>query len=137
MVIVWTDLSKGNLALGVSFVAWNSFIQIISTPMLVYLLARAGITINPLLILESVLLYLLLPLIAGILTRKFIQNKSYFKAFLKMLGNIQNIALLFTIVVIFWGEGQEFWDILYNMDDRHCDAHILFHTLSYWLFRFS
>ncbi|MDP8012458.1 MAG: bile acid:sodium symporter [Thermoplasmata archaeon] len=105
MVIVWTDLSKGNLALGVSFVAWNSFIQIISTPMLVYLLARAGVTINPLLILESVLLYLLLPLIAGILTRKFIQNKSYFKAFLKMLGNIQTIALLFTIVVIFWGEG--------------------------------
>jgi len=105
MVIVWTDLSKGNLALGVSFVAWNSIIQVISTPVLVYLLARTSVTINPLLILESVLLYLLLPLIAGILTRKFIQDKSYFKVFLKMLGNVQTIALLFTIVVIFWGEG--------------------------------
>ncbi len=105
MVIVWTDLSKGNLALGVSFVAWNSFIQVLSTPVLVYLLARTTVTIYPLLILESVLFYLLIPLITGILTRKFFQNKSYFNGLLKMLGNVQTIALLFTIIVIFWGEG--------------------------------
>ena len=105
MVMVWTDLAGGNLALGVSFVAWNSVIQIITTPILVYILARTSVIINPLLILESVLLYLLIPLIAGIITRRTLQRKNIFSKILKALDNVQTAALLFTIVMIFWGEG--------------------------------
>jgi len=105
MVMVWTDLSKGNLALGVSFVAWNSIIQIITTPFLVYLLARTTVVIEPSLILESVLLYLALPLLAGIGTRQLLHKKAYFSRVLNVLGNVQTIALLFTIVVMFWSEG--------------------------------
>ncbi|MEM0161417.1 MAG: bile acid:sodium symporter [Thermoplasmata archaeon] len=105
MVMVWTDLSKGNLALGVSFVAWNSIIQIITTPFLVYILARTSVVIEPSLILESVLLYLALPLIAGVLTRQLMHKKPYFSKVLNVLGNVQTIALLFTIIVMFWSEG--------------------------------
>ncbi len=105
MVMVWTDLSKGNLALGVSFVAWNSIIQIISTPFLVYLLARTTVIIEPSLILESVLLYLALPLVAGVLTRQLMHKKAYFSKVLNVLGNVQTIALMFTIIVMFWSEG--------------------------------
>jgi len=105
MVIVWTDLSHGNLALGISFVAWNSIIQIITTPFLVYFLARTSIIIDPILILKSVILYLLTPLIAGILTRNIFQRKKYFNNIIKILNNIQTLALLFTIFIIFWGEG--------------------------------
>ncbi len=105
MVMVWTDLAHGNLPLGVSFVAWNSIIQIITTPFLIYLLARTSVTISPFLILESVLLYLALPMIAGIITRRALQKKQYFSRVLKSLGSVQTIALLLTILVIFWGEG--------------------------------
>ncbi len=105
MVMVWTDLSKGNLPMAVSFVAWNSIIQIITTPFLVYVLARTSVMIDPLLILESVLLYLAFPLIAGILTRRVLSNKPYFSKVLNILGNVQTIALLFTVLVIFWSEG--------------------------------
>jgi ACR3 family arsenite transporter len=105
MVIVWTDLAGGNLALGVSFIAWNSVIQIITTPILVYILTRTSVIINPLLILESVLLYLLIPLIAGIITRRTLQRKNIFSKILKALDNVQTAALLFTIVMIFWGGG--------------------------------
>ncbi|MCL4447982.1 MAG: bile acid:sodium symporter [Candidatus Thermoplasmatota archaeon] len=105
MVMVWTDLAHGNLSLGVSFVAWNSIIQITTTPFLVYLLARTSVIVSPELILESVLLYLVLPLIAGIITRRLLQRKNYFSRVLNKLGSVQTIALLFTIVVIFWGEG--------------------------------
>jgi ACR3 family arsenite transporter len=105
MVMVWTDLAKGNLAAGVSFVAWNSVIQVLTTPFLVYLLARTALVINPVIILESVLLYLVSPLIAGILTRFFFQKKSYFSKVLNDLGTVQTLALLFTIVTIFWSEG--------------------------------
>lgn len=105
MVMVWTDLAHGNLPLGVSFVAWNSIIQIITTPFLVYLLARTSVIINPFLILESVFFYLVLPLLAGMLTRRLLQRKQYFSKVLSILGSIQTVALLLTIVVIFWGEG--------------------------------
>jgi len=105
MVLVWTDLSRGNLPLGVSFVAWNSIIQILTTPVYVYLLTRATVFVNPMLILESVLEYLAIPLAAGVVTRYLLQGKAYFSRVLKVLDNVQTIALLFTIVVIFWGEG--------------------------------
>ena len=105
MVMIWTDLAHGNLPLGVSFVAWNSIIQIITTPFLIYLLARTSVTVSPVLILESVLLYLVLPMLAGITTRRIFRNRDYFSRLLKTLGSVQTIALLLTIVVMFWGEG--------------------------------
>ncbi len=105
MVMVWTDMAKGNLSMGVSFVAWNSILQVITTPFFVYFLARTTVFINPFLILESVLLYLITPLIAGTLTRRLLRKRRNFSRILNDLGNLQNIALLFTIVVIFWTEG--------------------------------
>ena len=105
MVMVWTDLSRGNLPLAVSFVAWNSVIQIITTPFLVYLLARTSVIVSPVLIFESVLLYLVLPMIAGALTRTALKKGKHLSKVLNYLGYVQTIALLLTIVVIFWGEG--------------------------------
>ena len=105
MVMVWTDLAKGNLPLGVSLVAWNTIIQIMATPLLVFFLARTSVTVSPFLILESALLYLVLPMIAGITTRRVFQKKQYFSNLLNKLGSVQTVALLLTIVVIFWGEG--------------------------------
>ncbi len=105
MVIVWTDLSKGNLPLAVSFVAWNAGVQIITTPLFVYFLTGSTVHIDILLILESVLLYLALPLVAGVTTRQLLKKKSYFTSVLNTLGNVQTIALLFTILIIFWSQG--------------------------------
>lgn len=105
MVMVWTDLARGNLALGVSFVAWNSIIQVITTPFLVLLLARTSVTISTELILKSVLFYLAAPLAAGIATRALLHRRRNFSKILNALGRVQTVALLFTITVIFWGEG--------------------------------
>lgn len=105
MVMVWTDLARGNVSLGVSFVAWNAIIQVITTPFLVYLLAGTSLFISPFLILESVLLYLATPLVSGIATRRALRKKHYFSKVLNALGNVQTGALLFTIVVMFWSEG--------------------------------
>ncbi len=106
MVMVWTNLAHGNMSKAVSFVAWNSVIQVVTTPVLVYILARTSVVISPLLILESVLLYLALPLVAGLVTRKLLQKKTYFSKILNALSSIQTLALLFTILVIFWSQGK-------------------------------
>ncbi len=106
MVMVWTNLAHGNMSKAVSFVAWNSIIQVVTTPILVYVLARTSVVISPYLILESVLLYLALPLLAGLGTRLLLQKKGYFSRILNALGTVQTLALLFTILVIFWSQGK-------------------------------
>ena len=105
MVLVWTDLAKGNGALGIVLMAWNSIIQVITTPFYIALLVGTYISIDIALIGQSVLLYLGLPLLFGVLTRRevikrkgvdWLNNK-----LLPYFGKMQLLALLFTMVVMF------------------------------------
>ena len=105
MVLVWTDLAKGNGPLGIVLMAWNSIIQIITTPLYIALLVGTYISIDILQIGQSVLLYLGLPLLFGVITRReVIKRKSE-----KWLNNklipyynaMQLLALLFTMIVMF------------------------------------
>jgi ACR3 family arsenite transporter len=105
MVLVWTDLAKGNGPLGIVLMAWNSLIQIITTPLFIALLVGTYISINILSIGESVLLYLGLPLLAGALTRREILKRKSERWFIKKVlppyNALQLLALLFTMVVMF------------------------------------
>jgi ACR3 family arsenite transporter len=105
MVLVWTDLAKGNGPLGIVLMAWNSIIQVLTTPLYIALLVGTYIAIDIMLIGQSVLLYLGLPLLFGVITRRevlkrksedWLNNKliPYYNA-------IQLLALLFTMVVMF------------------------------------
>ncbi|WEU40855.1 MAG: arsenic resistance protein [Candidatus Odinarchaeum yellowstonii] len=109
MVLVWTDLAQGNGPLGIVLMAWNSIIQIITTPLYIALLVGTYVSINVLSIGESVLLYLGLPLIAGALTRKIILNRKgpawFSNKLIPPLGSLQLLALLFTMVVMFSLQG--------------------------------
>ncbi len=70
MVLVWTDLAKGNGPLGIVLMAWNSIIQIVTTPFYIALLVGTYIAIDYALIAQSVILYLGLPLLCGVITRR-------------------------------------------------------------------
>lgn len=105
MVLVWTDLAKGNGPLGIVLMAWNSIIQIITTPFYIALLIGTYVAIDIALIGESVLLYLGLPLLFGVITRReIIKRKSeewLNNRVIPYYNTIQLLALLFTMVVMF------------------------------------
>jgi ACR3 family arsenite transporter len=105
MVLVWTDLAKGNGPLGIVLMAWNSIIQMITTPLYIALLVGTYVAIDIGLIGQSVLFYLGLPLLAGVITRhEVIKRKSEEWLNTKVLpyfGAMQLLALLFTMVVMF------------------------------------
>ncbi|MEM2109883.1 MAG: bile acid:sodium symporter [Candidatus Odinarchaeota archaeon] len=109
MVLVWTDLAQGNGPLGIVLMAWNSIIQIITTPLYIALLVGTYVPINVLSIGESVLLYLGLPLIAGAITRRFVLKRKGALWFAEKLnpplGSLQLLSLLFTMVVMFSLQG--------------------------------
>jgi ACR3 family arsenite transporter len=54
MVLVWTDLCKGNGPLGIVLMAWNSIIQIITTPLYIALLVGTYVSIDIVTIGESI-----------------------------------------------------------------------------------
>lgn len=105
MVLVWTDLCKGNGPLGIVLMAWNSIIQIVTTPLYIALLVGTYVTIDIALIGESILLYLGLPLLLGAITRReIIKRRStewFNKKVIPYYDALQLLALLFTMVVMF------------------------------------
>ena len=103
MVIVFTYLSAGNGPLAIILVALNSIIQMLLIPVYAKLLL-GDIKFDVWLVGESVLLYLGVPLLAGMLTRflgvkKF--GETWFYKLKFYLDTMSIIGLLFTLVVMF------------------------------------
>lgn len=115
MVFVWSHLTKGNPAYTVVQVATNDLIILVAfTPIVALLLGVGGIQIPWATLILSVVLFVVIPLAAGIVTRTtLIQKKgeAYFNdSFIPKFGNITTIGLLLTLVIIFSFQGQVILD---------------------------
>jgi ACR3 family arsenite transporter len=110
MVFVWSHLTKGNPAYTVVQVATNDLIILVAfTPIVAFLLGISGITIPWSTLLLSVVLFVVIPLSGGIITRNLIINKKgldfFTNTFIPKWGNVTIIGLLFTLVIIFSFQG--------------------------------
>ena len=115
MVFVWSYLTKGNAAYTVVQVATNDLIILVAfTPIVALLLGISGITIPWATLLLSVVLFVVIPLIGGVLTRvNVIKRKGldfFNNSFLPKFSNVTIIGLLLTLVIIFSFQG----DIIIN-----------------------
>ena len=115
MVFVWSYLTKGNAAYTVVQVATNDLIILIAfTPIVAFLLGGGGVTIPWDTLILSVVLFVVIPLAGGIITRNYITKKrglDYFeKSFIPKFGNITTIGLLLTLIIIFSFQG----DVILN-----------------------
>ncbi|HSW60273.1 MAG TPA: ACR3 family arsenite efflux transporter [bacterium] len=110
MVFVWSHLTKGNPAYTVVQVATNDLIILVAfTPIVALLLGISGITIPWNTLFLSVVLFVVIPLAGGIITRKTIIKKKgleYFNTrFITKFNNITIGGLLLTLVIIFSFQG--------------------------------
>lgn len=112
MVFVWSHLTDGDPAYTLVQVAVNDLILLIAfTPIVALLLGISDVTVPYDTLFLSVILFVVLPLAAGFLSRKYIvKNKGteYFEnVFIKKFDNITIIGLLLTLVIIFSFQGEK------------------------------
>ena len=111
MVFVWSHLTKGNPAYTLVQVATNDLIILIAfVPMVAFLLGISGFAIPWGTLLLSVVLFVIVPLLAGIVSRSLItKNKGldYFEnVYIPKFNNITPIGLLLTLIILFSFQGQ-------------------------------
>lgn len=110
MVFVWSHLTKGHPAYTVVQVATNDLIILIAfTPIVAFLLGVGGVTVPWATLILSVVLFVVIPLAAGIVTRvNVIKRKGleYFNnSFIPKFNNITMGGLLLTLIIIFSFQG--------------------------------
>lgn len=115
MVFVWSHLTKGNPAYTVVQVATNDLIILIAfTPIVAFLLGVSGVAVPWATLILSVVLFVVIPLTAGIFTRiSVIKNRGqeYFdNSFIPKFNNITIVGLLLTLIIIFSFQG----DVILN-----------------------
>ncbi len=103
MVIIFTYLAKGNTPMALVFVALNSVIQMLLIPVYARLLI-GDVSFDVMVVFESVVLYLGLPLAAGVATRWFVvrrRGEAAMEDLKPLLNGVSILGLLFTLIVMF------------------------------------
>lgn len=113
MVFVWSTLTKGNPAYTVVQVATNDIIILIAfVPIVKFLLGVSKVSVPWDTLILSVVLFVLIPLAGGILTRLLVTKRrglEYFeKQFLPKFDGVTTIGLLLTLIILFAFQGEVF-----------------------------
>ncbi|HEX5351220.1 MAG TPA: ACR3 family arsenite efflux transporter [Trichococcus sp.] len=111
MVFVWSQLTKGNPAYTVVQVATNDLIILVAfIPIVKFLLGVSNVTVPWDTLILSVVLFVVIPLVGGVLTRIFVTKKkgaAYFeKDFLSKFDGATTAGLLLMLVLLFSFQGE-------------------------------
>ncbi|MGM9992905.1 MAG: ACR3 family arsenite efflux transporter [Candidatus Bruticola sp.] len=111
MVFVWSTLTRGNPTYTVVQVATNDLIILVAfVPIVKFLLGVSKVTVPFDTLILSVVLFVVIPLVGGILTRLAVikqRGLEYFEnVFLHKFDSATTLGLLLTLVLIFMGQSE-------------------------------
>ncbi|MBM6992031.1 MAG: ACR3 family arsenite efflux transporter [Prevotella sp.] len=111
MVFVWSYLTRGDAAYTLVQVALNDLIILVAfAPIVAFLLGVGGVTIPWDTLLLSVVLFVVIPLAAAILTRIYVVRRrgiGYFnEVFVHRFDSYTTLGLLLTLIILFSFQGE-------------------------------
>ncbi len=111
MVFVWSQLTKGNPAYTVVQVATNDLIILVAfVPIVKFLLGVSKVSVPWDTLILSVVLFVVIPLTAGVLTRVFVcksKGVTYFETkFLPKFDQVTVVGLLLMLILLFSFQGE-------------------------------
>lgn len=114
MVFIWSQMTKGDANYTLVQVSVNDVIMIFAfAPLTALLLGMSDISVPWETLLISVVLYVLLPLVAGVITRKVLDKKGdhqKLNTFLKKVNPLSMMGLIGTVVLLFGFQAQTIID---------------------------
>ncbi|RPE67008.1 ACR3 family arsenite transporter [Pacificibacter maritimus] len=107
MVFIWSQLTKGDATYTLLQVSVNDLIMIVAfAPIVAFLLGVTDITVPWSTLVLSVVLFMALPLIAGLITRKALGTKDRIEAFQTSVKPYSVVGLIVTVMILFGLQGQ-------------------------------
>jgi ACR3 family arsenite transporter len=107
MVFVWSQLTKGDATYTLVQVSVNDLIMVLAfAPIVAFLLGVTDISVPWQTLVLATVLYVVLPLIAGLLTRRKLGSKQAIEAFSARVKPWSVLGLIATVVILFGLQGQ-------------------------------
>ncbi len=107
MVFVWSQLTKGDATYTLVQVSVNDLIMVVAfAPIVAFLLGVTEISVPWQTLVLATVLYVVLPLIAGLLTRRKLGSAQAIEAFSARVKPLSIIGLITTVVTLFGLQGQ-------------------------------
>jgi len=107
MVFVWSQLTRGDETYTLLQVSVNDLIMVIAfAPIVAFLLGVTDITVPWSTLVLSVLLFIALPLAAGLVTRRKLRTQARIEAFQARVKPFSIVGLIVTVMILFGLQGQ-------------------------------
>jgi ACR3 family arsenite transporter len=107
MVFVWSQLTKGDESYTLLQVSVNDVIMVVAfAPIVAFLLGVTDIEVPWSTLILSAVLFVLLPLLAGLWTRQRLAHQNRIDGFLAAVKPLSVVGLIATVVILFGLQGQ-------------------------------
>lgn len=107
MVFVWSQLTRGDETYTLLQVSVNDLIMVIAfAPIVAFLLGVTDITVPWSTLVLSVILFIALPLVAGLITRARLGSQAAIDAFQTQVKPYSIVGLIVTVMILFGLQGQ-------------------------------
>ncbi|MBR9840833.1 MAG: ACR3 family arsenite efflux transporter [Rhodobacteraceae bacterium] len=107
MVFVWSQLTRGDATYTLVQVSVNDLIMVVAfAPIVAFLLGVTEITVPWNTLVLATVLYVLLPLLAGLLTRRLLGSEAAIAAFSARVKPLSMVGLVATVAILFGLQGE-------------------------------